>query len=638
MAHYYYPLSTRDFAFENIFSSESVSPASYYAKRAFGFDYFPVLPGINNEQAILLFSQPPVYQDENNSKFILKIAEDAINPDELVFIAEGIFAYYGTIYFEKAFLNVLFFSPKDLKVAVLKARASLPTKATEKYSAAFEIINDADCQVFPPVIASNVEPDGRMDLKMTLDKRFNHFKGFIYGLVIGQIANDRKRDLGLKMHFQAITNAFAELKSRLDNQLSIKNKSGSAAGVQSYIEKLFQVVAIAETEYDQLIFGEDIDEQALVQYLLSKLSRLKTAQQVNIYLDHLISNDELLGSSNYQKIVGKYLLDRRSSPKLFQELRLYIEQFIAVFQSASQPDQTAEELNNRIKMLLRNATEAHLEQLSNRNYNLTVDLEEIAYDITANDVTFSTSQGYLNTTSDNEYKFVVNAILKFAKANKGPAQREMILRIVEEIGSGYTKRGKETLLYQYLENKIDVYSLEKASNLVMKNFVAFVFNPDSLEKLDDFLMSKAVEERWMAFSFWGAYNGFANISRNYTINIFNGSNVKLQDYIDGFLKQYILIVINTRSNIVKSVTTASALNDEFVVYDDQPKEWITEFYNLYVADQYKLHIDDFMEVIKLTQQKDFQEVLKAKYQITKKDSQKLFNLIKKYFDPNALFH
>lgn len=637
MAHYYYPLSTRDFAFENIFSSESVSPAVYYSKREFGFDYFPVLPGVNDEQAIILFSQPPVYQDENNARFILKIDEAAINDDNLAFIAEGVFAYNGTIYFEKEYLSIVFFSAKDIRIALLKSNTSLPTKATEKYSHLFKVINETDCLAFPIITSNLIKPDAELELKVALDKRYNHLKGFIYGLVIGQIANGRKKEFSLKARFQEITNAFAELKSRLDDKISAKNKSEVPKAFQSYIEKLFRAVETAENEYFQRTINDEVDEQMLIVYLLTKLSRLKSTEDVTRYLDFVITNDELLGSFNYKQIVDEYLRDHSTLSKVFIELRNYIEQFVDIFQSQSKPRYTADELNNRIKLLLRNATEEYLEKLSARKYHLATDLNGIAYDFITNEVTLNKGHVYLNPKADNEFIFIINAILKFAKSNKGPAQKAMILQIVEEIGNGYSKRGRETLLYQYLENRIDVYSLDNASNLVMKNFVAFVFNPDSLEKLDSFLTSKEVEERWMAFSFWGAHNGFANISRNYIRDIFNSNNIELQNYIDSYLKKYLLMVVSKKPKLI-DIENLDQISLQVNAIDDKEPESILKFFNLNVLNQHNLNFDAFKEALKLTNQKDFQDELKSKYQIAKKDSLKLFTAIKKYFDPSTLFH
>lgn len=636
MAFYYYPLSTRDFAFENIFSTETVSPASYYAVRTFGFDYFPVLSGINNDQAILLFSQPPVYQDENNAKFILRISEDVINPNELVFVTEGVFAYYGTIYFNKEHLRILFFSTKDIRVAILKSNISLPTKTTDKYDSLFEIINESDCKAFPLIDAALIKADDEIRLKVALDKRYNHFKGFIYGLVIGQIANDRKKEASLRIRLQEITNAFAELKSRLDEQPSAKHENEATKKIHLYIEKLFQAIDAAESEYNNIESTNEIDEQLLIEYLLNKITRLKSPQQVSNYLDYVITNDELLGTADYKKIVDRYVFSCKTPSPAFQQLRKYIEQFISVFQTASKPMHSPEDLNNRIKLLLRDATEEHLEQLSARVYDLKTDLNGIVYDFVSNEVSLNADQVFLNTKADNEFIFIINAILKFSKSNKGPAEKEIILKIVEEVGSSYTKGGKETLLYQYLDNRIDVYSLDRASNLVMKNFVAFVFNPDSLEKLDNFLMSKEIEERWMAFSFWGAYNGFANISKNYTKDIFADINIKLQNNIDAYLRHYLQMVVDRKVNVL-FVEERNQYDTSQIVVGTKEDESILEFFNLYVRDKYKLKVDEFTEVLKIKDQKRFQDELKIKYKILKKDSQKLFNAIKKFFDPNNLF-
>lgn len=638
MSYYYYPLSTRDFAFENIFSSESVSPAIYYANRAFGFDYFPVLPGVNHDNAIVLFGQPPVYNDENNARFILQIAEAAINRNDLVFLAEGMFAYSGTIYFEKEHLRILFLSPKDLKIAVLRSNSSLPTKATEKYIDSFDVISEAECRAFPAIEAETVKVDDETGLKIALDKRYNHFKGFIYGLVIGQVANDRKKEFGFKVRLQEITNAFAELKSRLEDHGTTKQKSGSSNGLHFYIEKLFMALDVAEKEYHHITFGDTIPEQVLIEYLLDKQTRLKSIQEVTRYLDYVIVTDELLGTNSYQEIINRYIGDSNTAPGNFKELKSYVEQFIHIFQTNAKTRYQADDLNNKIKQLLRNENERYREQLSQRTYNLTTDLNGISYDFIANEVSLDTRQPYLNTKSDGEFTFIINAILKFAKANKGPAQKEAILNIVEEIGNSYNKRGRNTLLYQYLENKIDVYSLDNASNLVMKNFVAFIFNPDSLEKLDNFLISKKVEERWMAFSFWGAYNGFANISRNYTRDIFSPNNTELQNKIDRYLRDYLLTVRDKKPKIINVKQPNQIPSPESSTPENSEPESVIKFFNLHVANQYQLNIDEFTRALTLTNQKDFQEELKLKHQIAKKDSLKLFTAIKKYFDPSVLFH
>jgi len=637
MANYYYPLSTRDFAFENIFSSESVSPAIYYSKRVFGFDYFPVIDGVNNEQTILLFSEPPVYQDDNNTKFILEIAEAAINTDELFFIAEGLFAYSGTIYFEKEHLAILFFSEKEIRIALLKSNMSIPTKAVDKYAPSFKIIKDDFCRAFPVIKSVSIQTDNDLPLKVALDKRYNHFKGFIYGLVIGQIANDRKREMGLKVRLQDITNAFAELKSRLDDQLYTKHKSAVDKRFQPFIEKLFHKVDAAEHTYYQFVFGSDLNEESLIEYVLSKATKLQSRQAVALYLDHVFTTDELLGTTTYKSLIENCIRDRGNSSKVFSELRNYFEQFIQIFQGEVKPKYAFEDLNNRIKSLLRNITEDYLSKLSARPYHLLIDLNGVLYDFKTNEVTLNTRQNYLNTKADNEFTFIINAILKFAKSNKGPAQKEMILKIVEEIGNVYTNRSKSTLLYQYLENKIDVYSLDNASNLVMKNFVAFVFNPDSLEKLDDFLISKDVEERWMAFSFWGAYNGFANISKNFTLDIFSANNIVLQDQIDDYLRQYIYAMVHVKPNVINLKKPAQTSIPEPPIPNNNGDKWLLNFYNQYVAGKYKLALDEFIDAVKITQLKDFQDNLKSKYQISKKDSLRLFNAIKNFLDPTILF-
>ncbi len=637
MEHYYYPLSTRDFAFENIFSTESVSPSSYYSDRKFGFDYFPVLEEINNGQTILLYNQPPIFQDSPHTKFILRFNDTAINPNNLELLADGVFAYHGTIYFEKDNIKVLFFSAKDIRITALKAEMSLPTKTTNKYFPFFEIIDESDCKAFHVPDFQLIMSDKLIKSKIIFDKRFNHFKGFVYGLVIGHIANDRKRELSLKIRFQEIVNAFAELKSRLDELRLSKNEIEVLKKIKIYQEKLFRVINETEINYLNIKFANEVDEKLLVEYILKKTTRLKSLENTYKYLDYIIANDELLGTSNYNKIITGFVQYQSNSVPYFQELKEYIEQFINAFQSSSKSKLSAEDLNNKIKLLLRNVVEDYLNELNALTYNLRIDLNSIKYDFISNEVKFNSGRINLDTKVSDEYTLIINSILKFSKTSKGPTEKEIILKIVEDIGNSYSKGGKETLLYQYLENKIDVYSLDNASNLVTKNFVAFVFNPDSLEKLDNFLASKEIEERWMAYSFWSAYNGFSNISRNYTELIFKENNVKLQIQIDDFLKEYLKIVKGKDISFFSDEKQIEYQNNRSTTSDVKLKELALKLFQKYKLNNDKLSVEEFIEILKINDQIKFQEQLKLKYNILKKDSNRLYITIKELFDSSNLF-
>jgi hypothetical protein len=627
MGSYYYPLSTREYTFENIFSSESVSPQAVYPVRRFGFDYFHLVDTLQTEKAIILFSSPPKYELQSGAKFILEVEESALDLNCLIFLAEGIYAYQKTIYFTRDTLKVIFFSEKDMKVCILRSESSLPTKCTNKYKHNFRVIDDMNTRVFEPKLEVKTILQEDLNQVAELDKRFNHFKGFIYGLIIGMLEDGSRIDVHLKRQLQEITNSFAELKSRLEDP---KNKQ-----THFYIEKLFQNLEKGNELYNLLELDREISDDLLLDYLLNNQSRLRSRDDVKMYLDYLIVSDELFETSHFGKLKEQYSKQTRSKTRYFDTLKNSALEFINQVQHSRRRLSDAEYINDQFKITIskiRNDIETHFDVKSVDN---PIDLEYFNFDLQANTAHIDSNFKHLDLSKDEDFLLIINAILKFSKSGRGPAKKDTMLQIVEHIGNKFVDRGKDTLLYQYLDNKIDAYSIEKASSIVMKNFVAFIFNPDSLEKLDNFLVSKDVEKKWMAYAFWCTFNGFANISRNYTKAIFNDSNINLQIDLDNYFSDYLRTArLETTEN---TIVFESYLEDKNEQNINLQKPSVEDFYSRFVNKSYNLTIEQLREALKIDDQLFFVTELKKKYSITKKDGNKLFISLKKYFDPASLF-
>jgi hypothetical protein len=213
--------------------------------------------------------------------------------------------------------------------------------------------------------------------------------------------------------------------------------------------------------------------------------------------------------------------------------------------------------------------------------------------------------------------------LQHAKNTKGEVNKGDILTIVELVASALSKnsKGKSTNLYQYLNGEIHEYDHSKVQSAVMKNFVAFVFNPDSLEKLENYLNAKNVDTKWMAYSFWCSFNGFANISRNFVASFFDDSNNKASLYLDNFIevcfkagKYQPQDAQHFATNVIS--TTESNAGKE---------EKINTFFEKYVNGKYKLSLEQFHSVVSLNDRGKIIDELKNRYRISKKDGVKLID-------------
>lgn len=629
MLHFYYPLSSQKFTFENIFSSESVSPPFFYEKRGFGIGYFNVLPIVNHNQAIILFNNPPEFDVENGIKFILQISASCLDMDDMIVLDEGVFAYQKTIYLNKFNFKINFFSEKDQKITLLRAETSLPTKNLDKYAENFTIIEANNCVQYKfnnSFIGFEKED---YDNQILSDKKYNQFKGFIYGIAGGLFNNKPKEEILFRKLMREIVNSFAEFKSRaIDSRFSYsKNtyKRTENKESQVYENKLLDVLELMKQAYFDFFSDANISDDLLFEILLEKIKRFKSIDEVKHYINNLYIEDEIFGTKKIEEIKYIYSKQVNSASKniLLEKLQSQIKLFIdEALYNKTKVDLS--ELNNDIKTTFYEIENSIYVNLRNKNSEI-FSLVGLDYDFEKNEILIHQSFQNLDSDEARDIALIINIIFRFSE-NKGVQQKNLILDIVKEVGKLFSKAGKDTLLYQYLNNEIDTYAIEKISNSVLKNFVAFVFNIASLEKLEKFIESKNIENAWMAYSFWGAYNGFANLSGNFTKYIFSKNGKAIQIYLDEYLAKYIEILDDIN------------LHENNVSHNNSMESPIGIFYQKFVSGKYNLSLEEFSRVVPINDKDDFYKELKLKFKMTKKNSEKLFNCIRKDLDSPLLFN
>jgi hypothetical protein len=145
-----------------------------------------------------------------------------------------------------------------------------------------------------------------------------------------------------------------------------------------------------------------------------------------------------------------------------------------------------------------------------------------------------------------------------------------------------------------------------------------------------------VEAKWMAFTFWCTFNGFANISRNFVMPFFNydknRANIYLDSYIEKCFKKekiYLktsFIDANIKSNSLPKVDPGTPKDDK-----------ISIFFENFLNRKYKLSIEQFRSVANLNDRDKMINELKNRYRISKKDSSKLLDQFEDILRTPSLF-
>ncbi len=616
--YYYIPLCNKDFTFENIFSCESISPISFYSRRNFGITHFYKIDEYYLDDAILLYNAIPKFKVEraDGIRFLLAIKQSEIEKDDIVFISEGILGLQKTFYLTKENFKVLFFSEKDKKFILAKAELSLPTKSTKKYHKNFEVIDESLCVEINTEIIRNVKLNDNSTKEIAFDKRFNTIKGFVYGLTTEIVFQKSTEEIKLKRSIQQLINAHAEFKNKLDfrSRQSDSRYSKTGGSVTPYFDKVLHILKNLENLVFTHFPKKEISNETLSQiYFENNKTLFNSIEDAYIYLRYKFIDRVLLNSSDYD-ILKKKAISSLKKPDANFLIEMLKDNFKRNFSSTGsfQPSRNNSYYNeDEFKEVVFKLSFIVEDFFSNKKSDVKIDLNDIAFDPAKNEVQFKANFPFMITKAEEqEYITLINVILQRSKSEKGEAKKIDLLELVKAGANTHSKAisSSDTLLYKYLNGQLDVYPLDKVTSVVMKNFVAFIFNPDSIEALEKFLQANEIQNKWMAYSFWCTFNGFANVSSNFLKPMFE-KDVEIQDTLD----QYLGIL---RRQLAKDLVYTPENEHPF----EKKLSQEVDFFEKCIAGKFELTLADLIDVLKIKKEADKLKVLRTKYNIDNKNS------------------
>lgn len=533
----YYPLCNKDFCFENIFSTESISPPSFYPIRNFGIDYFYKIYRLHRDNLIILFTSPPSYtfghNDGETIKFIAEISLSALNSTRLIQIAEDIYAYPATIYLNKENFRILFFSERDKRMVTLKSETSLPTKGVKKYEKNFALIQENDCKDFDLGLNNSVDYEKNVDLQdISFDAKLNYFKGFFYGIACGLLNSGSPENTLLRRHFKEIVNVFAELK----NTSQDINSSIRGENDEVHSRKLRNLISETEMLFSKLYPSEVVTTEKLLDFLVNKFStEFPTPSETLYYFRSKLADDKILGFENRGKFLVWYNQHYKISDtsQLFRSLKRNLEDYqMSVRNTNKWSSHEREKINDSWKETIYKLEKTVQEKFISAETSKDITITGFRYSIEKNTISFDPNFALATGRELEQLGVIFNILLSNPKVGRGEVKKEQLLQILRSIGA--TAPGMRELMlpfYRYFNNESSEFYFDESSD-VYSNLIAFMFNPGSIEKLQNYLESKSIPNQWMAYTFWCTFNGFANVSRNFVKPIFESTNYLFQENID----------------------------------------------------------------------------------------------------------
>ena len=202
MRKIYIPTSTLNF--NNILSTESISPVSFYADRNFGYKRFTKVDPNNFENSIIAYSQIPEFHIEESElddyPLIIEVSEDIITsmPEPTVVNGIKIYQINETIYFHTNKTRLLFFSEEHKQICLIKSTPSIETKLIPIYEQRISLITSEHASFeWEKEYLKSIVDTGTTFQHILNDKRLNAAKGFYFSYILGQMYSYKNEENNL---------------------------------------------------------------------------------------------------------------------------------------------------------------------------------------------------------------------------------------------------------------------------------------------------------------------------------------------------------------------------------------------------------------------------------------------------------
>jgi hypothetical protein len=470
---YYIPSTTLNF--NNILSTESISPFSFYGSRGFGYKSLDKVPPNGLDKRVLLYERYPLFDIDTSEidsfPLVIEIESDSLKPSIIQKTScDGVYYSEETIYLNPFATKFFFRNEEERRIAIINSARSLETKLVDIYNHAFMIKTDCNnCFEWNHYAEIADENDTRANYRA--DAVTNRIKGFLYGYVIG--ANMSIVDtnyLDAVYYINLLKNELSGLINRVHSKGAYASSQCETAykNINQILYKLHENKRLAQF---------DDKNKALV------LEFLRNEGFYDAWRKRLLQSKRLFFARPF---VGKsvselnaYISDLRTRVDgMFERMKLNIDAFPTI-------------------------RESRIETIPNQDALLP---------FLINGLLSEDSLAEIITSS--RYEFALNAakIFKASMGNQWEGSQEQ-----EYINS----------LLRNLNEKTQ-FDLNGANGIMLRSFAAFCKKGEknNLDLFYDYLISNGIGDVRIAFALWGVVFGFAAMPKTVTNGFFRSSDVK----------------------------------------------------------------------------------------------------------------
>lgn len=531
--YFYIPINSLNF--NNLLSSESISPPSFYEKRGYGFKRFEKLSLNPFTNSFLAYSKIPLVENIKTdrdeyaiylampNKYLEDVKKSHEKQDILISQIEN------TLYinpYECFFITV---SNEEKRKIIASSKRSLEVKNTSRYFDKLVTLEELNFQTFDfnSNILQSITDLKSIDMASLLrDQKINKFKGFLYGYLSGKLNEQPEEVIMGKLYYQEFINNFSLLMNDLSTNINgtrSKSKNNNQNTFNLTFDKLINLKEKVVFLLD-VFDNNKIEQIVLESFNLSKeelelTSKRTFKQSQNSILDILITfikskQPELNSVENLLDILlyKSKELAKYSNAKLYNDLE---NDFNSIRNLISQKINEIEILFNSKKSI-----DSIPFKINEGLYSINIGLEElssnenICYQVIINEFLSRTELSSSDEIAQSRLDIIThtaNSLKTIVNFNNSPNGSIEIL---------YLRK-----LYESLKTIGVGFKIKETDNLALQSFACFLNRYSDNEKLLDFMVKNAIGNNGLVYGIWGSAYGYANLSKIVTEPLFNNHNV-----------------------------------------------------------------------------------------------------------------
>lgn len=460
-------------------SSESVSPATFYANRRFGYKRFDKVAPNSLVNLILLYGKYPVFsindQGLENYPLVIEISTQSM-PEDFFEEKDGIFYTSKTIYFNPFSMRIIFRTEEERTASLSKAEPSVESKLIPLYQGRLVVLPD-DVETFEwyPTIINDLPIYD--NYAVSSDIAINKLKGMLYGYLLGANESSSKEIVALKRMVKDLRNVLSAVLTSPDGRATHFQQQ-QLDNLYAGINQAFYALSGAQSRINEVI------SQKIEYYKAPTFVEILKGE--GLYQEWFKKQVSQLSLRYYQ--ITPFYLSYQPTDKV-SELDRYIDNIERMIQTY--------DVKTKLDI-------SKLPIIQNRRVVEVPEQKEFL------PVLFN---GYMDEVW-NGTEFL-SSRYEFAKVG-GKLFREIS-------GDNWENSPARTYINSLLKNlnEYTEFDINSTDSDILKSFAAFCQKGDSdIDKLRDYLISNGIGDFRIAFALWGLVFGFAEMPKTLTNELF----------------------------------------------------------------------------------------------------------------------